>query len=75
MSYVRLARTGKKRMFFGDIVRSTYDVVQKTYYVVYYIVYDVALTRTYDWQEQVKNVCFLAISYVVRTMSSKKRTM
>ena len=70
--------TGKNvryRTFYGDIVRCTYDVVQKTYDVVYDIVYDIARTtgkkrvKTYDI------VRFLAISYVVRTMSSKKHTM
>ena len=32
------------RTFFGDIVRRTYDVVQKTYDIVYDIVYDIART-------------------------------
>ncbi len=32
------------RMFFGDIVRCTYDVVQKTYDIAYDIVYYIART-------------------------------
>jgi hypothetical protein len=49
--------TGKNvrhRTFFGDIVCCTYDVVQKTYDVVYDIVYNIARTtgkkrvKTYD---------------------------
>ena len=35
-------------MFFGDIVRCTYDVAKKTYDVVYDIVYDVVCNIAYD---------------------------
>ncbi len=49
--------TGKNvrhRTFFSDIVRCTYDIVQKTYDIVYDIVYNIARTtgkkrvKTYD---------------------------
>ena len=52
------------RTFFGDIVRCTYDVVQKTYDIVYDIVYDIARTTgknsilTYDVVRQTYDIVY-----------------
>ena len=63
------------RTFFGDIVRCTYDIVKKTYDVVYDIVYDIARTTGknlyFDVRCRTSDVRY-RIRYLIRYMHEQK---